>query len=60
MSGFVKVRKARKEYLCISEWAHDPKIRKGEEYARYKLPPEAPGDQWIEYTLHAECAEVEA
>ncbi|GAP53842.1 hypothetical protein AHiyo6_04070 [Arthrobacter sp. Hiyo6] len=59
MSTVVKIRKARKDYTCPSEWAHDPKIRKGEFYARLKVTPNDISTRWFEYTFHIECAEAE-
>lgn len=57
MSSIVRVRKARKDYTCPSEWAHDPTIRKGEFYARVKVTPDMPGAKWAEQTYHLECVE---
>jgi hypothetical protein len=53
------LKKARKDYVCASEWAHDRTIRKGEIYARVKASPrsEFGTGKWREYTTHPECTE---
>jgi hypothetical protein len=51
---FVVIRKARKEYHCIAEWAHDRTIRAGEQYARIKITP-GMGSGWSEETVHVDC-----
>jgi len=53
-STFVILRKARKEHLCPAEWAHDPKIRRGEFYARVKVTP-GMGRGWAEFSYHIDC-----
>ena len=61
MSGtVVKIKKARKDYRCASEWAHDRTIPKGELYARVKVAPYDIVPNWAEYTCHIECTEDEA
>ncbi len=53
----VKIRKARKRYLCPAVWAHDPAINPGEEYARIKITP-GMGRGWgEEITMHIDCLE---
>jgi hypothetical protein len=54
--SIVSIRKARKEYTCPAVWAHDPKIRRGELYARVKVTP-GMGAGWRDFALHVECAE---
>jgi len=56
MSTIVQIRKARKNYTCPSDWAHDPTIYKGELYARLKITPDMIGAKWSEQTYHVECA----
>ena len=60
MSIIGTLRKARKNYTCASDWAHDRAIRKGEIYARVKASPgyefNSTG-KWHEYPTHPECTE---
>ncbi|QAY16165.1 hypothetical protein SEA_SONALI_53 [Arthrobacter phage Sonali] len=61
MSIIARLRKARKDYVCASDYAHDRTIRKGDIYARVKASPGYefnihPG-KWHEYPTHPECTE---
>lgn len=64
MSRFVKVRKARKTYVCANygTYAHDATIRRGDLYARISQPPgylEGKSDPWVYTILCHHCWEHE-
>lgn len=61
MTRFVKVRKARKTYICFNNgtFAHDPTIRPGDTYARVETPPSSGKGSWGKYELCDYCWECE-
>ena len=61
MTRFVKVRKARKTYVCdnFGTFAHDSTIRPGDKYARISGTPTAKGEPWAYDILCILCWEHE-
>jgi hypothetical protein len=62
MTRFVKVKKARKTYVCdnFGTYAHDSTIRPGDKYARISEAPRSKGEPWAYDILCKQCWDNEA